>query len=125
MGFDAFFQEHKSTKSIRVFYTVIGITYNVLRLFFYHFLVIVLGFIFALCFALVNASLVFLHVWLVGPIIKIFIMWVYVVAPTFFVPVRAVYQPLVDTSARLFSQIKINTTSENVTVQAAPQRQPV
>ena len=74
----------------------------------YHFFVFLFGVIFAFLFAIINAIMVFVHVWIYGPLLKLTLLWTYALAPLVVAPIRAMYQPLVDASARVFRQIRVD-----------------
>ena len=74
----------------------------------YHFFVFLYGVIFAFLFAIINAIVVFFHVWVYGPALKLALLWTHALAPLVVAPIRAMYRPLVDASARVFRQIRVD-----------------
>ena len=71
-------------------------------------LLLLFGVIFAFLFAIINAIMAFIHVWIYGPLLKLTLLWVYATAPLVVAPIRAIYRPLVDASARVFRQIRVD-----------------
>ena len=108
LDFKECFHEHESTKTVAVYYKVLGLTYKYVKLFTYHFFVFVFGFILAFLFAILNGVMSFIHVWIYGPTAKIALLWVYAVIPLAVAPLRAILRPLVDVHARIFRQIRVN-----------------
>ena len=74
----------------------------------YHVCVFLYGVVFAFLFAIINAVMAFIHVWIYGPALKIALLWIYAFAPLVVAPIRAMYRPLVDASARIFRQIRVD-----------------
>ena len=105
--FKEFFHEHESTKTNSVYYTLMGYTYTYVKLIIYNILVVTFGILFAVLYATLNGIMSFIYVWIYGPAIKIILLWVYAVEPLVTAPVRAIFVPLVDGTARIFRQIRI------------------
>ena len=57
--------------------------------------------------ALLNAIMVFILVWLYQPVLRVTVMWIYAVTPLVTVPLQAIFTPLVDIQGRIFRQIHI------------------
>ena len=110
LDFKACFHEHESTKTIQGYYKVLDYTYKYVKLFTYHFFVFVFGFILAILFAIINGIVSFVHVWIFGPSLKVTLLWVYAVAPLATAPLTAIYTPLVDATARIFRQIRVQVS---------------
>ena len=108
MDFKECFREHESTKTIQPVYKVMGLTYKYTKLVTYHIFVLLLGFILAVVFALINAFVSFVHVWIFGPLAKVVLLWVYAIIPLAVAPLKAFFTPLVDVHARIFRQIRVN-----------------
>ena len=107
LDFKECFHEHKSTRTIPVYYKMMDYTYKYVKSFVYHFFVFVFGIVFAILFAMLNGIMSFIHVWIFGPTLKLTLLWIYAVAPLATAPVRAIYVPLVDATARIFRQIRL------------------
>lgn len=107
LEFDACFHEHKSTKTWPPLHLVTGVMYKYTKLVVYNIFVILIGFIFAFIWAIINGINAFIHVWLWGPALKLTLLWIYAVTPLVTVPLRAICTPLFDVLARIFRQIHV------------------
>ena len=107
LDFEACFHEHKSTKTWPPLHLVTGLMYKYTKLVVYHIFVILIGFVFAFIWAIINGITAFIHVWLWGPALKLTLLWIYAVTPLVTVPLRAIFTPLVDIQARIFRQIRV------------------
>lgn len=115
LDFKECFHEHESTKTIEMYYNVLGIIYKYVKLFTYHFFVFIFGFFLAIIFALLNGVMSFIHVWIFGPTVKVTLLWVYAIIPLAVAPLRAFFEPLVDIHARIFRQIRVHLSGPMVT----------
>lgn len=86
---------------------MLDVTYKYTKLITYHFFVFVFGIFLAIAFAFVNGLMSFLHVWIYWPLAKVFLLWLYAIAPVISAPIKALFTPIVDMHARIFRQIKI------------------
>ncbi len=109
LSFDECFHEHKSTKTYPVVYQFMGLVYQYTKLGVYHFFVLTLGLLLAFLWAIINGVMAFVHTWIYNPALKAILLWVYAITPLFTEPLRAIFKPLVDVSARIFRQIRIST----------------
>lgn len=108
LEFDACFHEHKSMQTWPPLHLVTGMLYRYTKLLVYHFLVVLIGFIFAFIWAIINGINTFIHVWIWGPTLKFIQVWIFALAPVITVPLRAILTPLVDAQARIFRQIRVH-----------------
>ena len=112
MEFEDCFEEHNKTKTFTVLYQVLSLIYKYTKLVLYHFFVIILGIPLMFVWAIINGIMIFVLVWIWGPVLRLMVVTIYSVAPAYYVPVQAVLSPIVDVFARLFRQcvfrIKLN-----------------
>ena len=118
LEFEDCFREHKSTRLFEPIYKVYSVMYKYIKLVFYHFLVILVGFPLTILWALINAVTAFTYTWLWGPVMKIWLLWIYGVIPLVTAPLRALFRPLVDVAARVFRQIRIHFAAEGKLAEA-------
>lgn len=102
------FKEHKSAQTHPHLKKFTEVMYKYTLIIVYHFFVVLFGVVSAFLFAIINAVMAFIHVWIYGPLLKLSILWVYATAPLVVAPIRAMYRPLVDASARVFRQIRVD-----------------
>ena len=95
--------------TIPILYKVLSVIYKYTKLVLYHIFVILIGIPLTIVWAISNGITVFVLVWVWGPLLRVTIVSVYAVAPLFTAPVRALFTPLVDMTARIFRQIHINS----------------
>ena len=88
--------------------TLTELLYKYTLIIVYHFFVLLLGVLIAVICAIINAITAFIHVWVYGPFLKLYLVVIYGLAPLVVAPIRAVYRPLVDASARVFRQIRVD-----------------
>ena len=112
LDFNKCFYEHKSTKSFDQLNVCLGITYQFTKLVTYHIFVFLLGIPMLIFWALFNAVVVFILVWIYQPGLRVMIMVTYAWMPLVTVPLQAMLTPLVDASARIFRQIRIKANLE-------------
>ncbi len=86
---------------------MLGVIYKYTKLIFYHIFVIVFGIPLTFVWALTNGIIVFYLVWIWGPVLRLFIVLIYSIAPAVTTPVQALLSPLVDVLARIFRQCRI------------------
>ena len=108
LEFDACFHEHKSTQTWPPLYEVSSMLYTYTKLGVYHFLVVLIGFILMFLWAIINGICSFIHVWVWGPALKLFLVVIFALAPLITEPLRAIFTPLVDVQARIFRQIRVH-----------------
>ena len=107
LEFDKCFQEHKSTYTIPLVYKVIGYVFKYTKLVVYNIFVIIFGFLFAFLWALIYGIVVFVLSWIWSPALRLTLLTVNAILPAVTEPLRALFMPLVDVSARFFRQIRI------------------
>ena len=93
--------------TIPALYKVLGMVYKYTKLVLYHIFVILVGIPLTIVWAIVNGITTFVLVWVWGPALRYFIVWVYAVTPAVTTPYRALLAPLVDVAARIFRQIRV------------------
>ena len=108
LEFKECFREHKSVQTHPHFKKVTEFVYKYTLMIVYHIFVLLFGILIAFIGGLINAMMVFIHVWLHGPLLKLYLLWTYAFAAYVVAPIRAMYQPLVDASARVFRQIRVD-----------------
>ena len=108
MEYKECFTEHKSLQTQRHLKEATKLVYTCTLIVVYHIFVFLLGIVMAFVGGIINAINVFCHVWVCGPALKLFILWTYTCASVIIAPIRAIYRPLVDASARVFRQIRID-----------------
>lgn len=106
LDFNRFFEEDKDTKTFPAIYKAVGLVYKYIKLVLYHVLVIVLGIPLAILWAILNGIMIFVYVWIWGPVLRFFIIHVYSVAPAATVPVRAILGPVFETIGLMLSHIR-------------------
>lgn len=104
MEFEDCFKEHYKTKTRSSLYQYLGLIYKYTKLTLYHILVLLLGIPSMLIWAIINAVLTFILVWMWGPMLRALIVCMYALAPWVYVPYTAIMTPIIDVQARIFRQ---------------------
>jgi len=89
---------------------LIGYVFKYTKLVVYNIFVIAFGFLFAFLFAFLYGLTSFILSWIWSPSLRLTLLTVNAVLPVVTEPLRALFLPLVDVSARIFRQIRIKTT---------------
>ena len=66
-----YFREHTGAKTLSYFSTFLRYTYEFTLIFWYNCLMVIGGLAFAIVWGLINATIAFLQVWLVRPMLKL------------------------------------------------------
>ena len=107
LEFEDCFEEHHKAKTYPALYQVLGIVFKYTKFIIYHFFVVILGIPIMFLWALLNGMMTFGLVWIWGPALRMFVVLAYSVAPALYVPVQAVFSPIIDVQARIFRQCVI------------------
>ena len=107
LEFEKSFLQHKSTTPIPIIHKITAVCYKYTKLFLYNVLVILFGIPLAVLWALIHGLVAFLFTWTVSPAIRLTVFTTNIVMPVVTEPLRVLLTPLVDASARFFSQIRI------------------
>ena len=110
LEFEAVFKEHKSTRTIPLVYKAYGYVFKFTKLILYNLFVIIFGIPLAILWGLQLSLIVFVVTWIYHPGLKIVLLVVNATLPIVTEPLRALFTPLVDVLARVFRQIRVNTT---------------
>ena len=110
MKFESCFRETKPVSTIRVLYKGMGLLFHYIKLFFYHFFVIVLGIILTFIWGVLMGFFAFYINYVWSPSIRLALLLVASILPLGTEPLRVLLSPLADAFARVFRQIQIKST---------------
>ncbi len=106
VDFEDVYMEQKNTKIFPPLYRILGLIYKYTKLILYHILVVIFGIPLMILAALINGGLVFLLVWVWGPMLRMALISLLAVIPIITVPYVAFYSPIADVVARIFRQCR-------------------
>ena len=117
VGYDSYFHEGKSTRIFGPCYICVGFLYKGINLIVYNIFAILIGVPMVFVWAILNALMMMLYVWIFQPIIKNVILCTYIWCPLCTICFTALCTPIVDMFARCLRQIrvKVNLESESGT----------
>ena len=119
LGFNSYFQENKSTRLIGPCYIIVAFLYKVINLIVYNIFALLIGAPISIVWAILNALMMMLYVWIFQPIIKNCILCVYMWCPLCSICVTACCTPIIDMCARIFRQIRIKVNLESESKESA------